>query len=772
MRLNPLPVIARGLARVDSLGKLTGRTRFCSDALPAGCLHMAVLHPPIARGRVIRVDVAAAKAAPGVRAVLLAADIPGTRRMGMIVDDQPVLVEDEFYCGSDAIAIVAAETPEQARRAIARIVLEVEARPGVFEPREALAPEAPEATDSFERTGHNVHAHYRVRIGAAEVALKDAAAVVETEVRTHHIDHAFLEPEAGLAYSDLDGTVIIRGSMQAPFLTRRKVAAVLGIPVSKVRVQVPPVGGGFGGKEESGLKIGAWTAMLALRTKQPVSYQRSRSESMRNNGKREPMSVRHRLGAGADGRLVGLEAEILMDKGAYASLGGSPKFVSGMLKKAVMHAPGPYRIRNVHIDGYSVFTNNVPTCPMRGLGTPQVHFAMETQIDALANRLGIDALEMRLINCLQPGDATFCGQVLESSVGISECLERVRDLSRWRELPQSSGAGRCRRGRGVAAGWYATGTASNRDSGGAVISLAEDGSFAVGVNIVEMGQGSETVFSLIASEALGAHPDQIALLPIDTFVAPNAGITAGSRSTTVPGKALLSAAIELRKRMEVIAAELLGVDVNDIKVENGRFFTSDRANRSFSYEDVAQAAVPRGISLSAQGWASAPLLKTDIETGVGEPFAVFAYGAQVVEVEVDTATGQCRVLEAFAAHDVGRALNPQAIRGQIEGGIVMAIGQSLYEELEFRDGMPVNPNFTDYLLPSAMEAPRLIAIELVESQYEAGPFGAKGVGEMSLVPTMAAVANAIFAATGVRVTEMPAKPARLLRALRDQGSFQ
>jgi CO/xanthine dehydrogenase Mo-binding subunit len=217
---------------------------------------------------------------------------------------------------------------------------------------------------------------------------------------------------------------------------------------------------------------------------------------------------------------------------------------------------------------------------------------------------------------------------------------------------------------------------------------------------------------------------------------------------------------------------MLGAKVEDIRVENGRFFTSDRANRTLSYEELAQAAVPRGISLHAQGWASAPLLKTDIDTGVGFPFAVFAYGAQVVDVEVDTATGQCRVLEAFAAHDVGRALNPQAIRGQIEGGIVMAIGNALYEELAFRDGMPVNANFTDYLLPSAMEAPRRIEVEIIESRYDAGPFGAKGVGEMSLVPTMAAVANAIFAATGVRVNDMPAKPSRLLKALRDKGSLQ
>jgi CO/xanthine dehydrogenase Mo-binding subunit len=758
------------IERVDALGKLTGLTRFCSDALPAGCLHMAVLHPPIARGRIVKLDVTAAKAAPGVKAVLLAADVPGARRMGMIVDDQPVLVEDEFYCASDVVAILAAETPDQARRAVAKIVIQVEARPGVFDAREALKSGAPEATDSADRVAHNTHAHYRVRVGNANAALERAAAVVETEVRTHHIDHAFLEPEAGLAYRDLDGSIVIRGSMQAPFLTRRKVAGVLGVPVSKVRVQVPPVGGGFGGKEESGLKIGAWTAMLALRTNRPVSYQRTRSESMRGNGKREPMTVRHRLGADKDGRLLGLEAEVVMDKGAYASLGGSPKFVSGMLKKAVMHAPGPYRFADVHIDGFSVFTNNVPTCPMRGLGVPQVNFAMETQLDALAHRLSIDPIELRLVNCLQSGDATFCGQVLKSSVGIAECLESVRDLSNWNRTPPSSGSGRYRRGRGVAAGWYATGTASNRDAGGAVISLAEDGGFSVGVNIVEMGQGSETVFSLIAAEALGARADQITLLPVDTFVAPNAGITAGSRSTTVPGKALLSAATELRQRMEVIAAELLDVDVAHIKVENGSFFTSDRSNRSVSYEELAQAAVPRGVSLHAQGWASAPLLKTDIETGVGEPFAVFAYGAQVVEVEVDVSTGQCRVLEAFASHDVGRALNPKAIRGQIEGGIVMAIGQALYEEFAFRDGLPVNPNFTDYLLPSAMEAPRRITVDLVESQYEAGPFGAKGVGEMSLVPTMAAIANAIFAATGVRVAEMPAKPQRLLRLMSERGS--
>jgi CO/xanthine dehydrogenase Mo-binding subunit len=766
-----LPVISRGFPRVDVIDKLTGRTRFCSDVLPPGCLHMAALHPPIARGRVIKMNIEPAQAAPGVRAVLVADDIPGLRRMGMIVDDQPVLASGEFYCASDALAIIAADTPEQARRALRRIVLEVEQLPGVFDPRAALAPDAPAATDSSERGADNIQAHYRVRIGDAAGALAGAAVQAETEIVTHHIDHAFLEPEASLAYVDLDGTIVIRGSMQAPFLTRRKVAGVLGVPVSKVRVQVPPVGGGFGGKEESGLKLGVWTAMLALRTGKPVCFQRNRSESMRGNGKREPMIVRHRLGADATGKLLGLEAEILMDKGAYASLGGSPKFVSGMLKKATMHAPGPYRLNNVHIDGYSVFTSNVPTCPMRGLGTPQVHFAMETQIDALAARLGLDPIDMRLRNCLRNGDTTFSGQVLDSSVGIAECLERVRDLAQWNTRPRSSGEGRLRRGRGVACGWYATGTASNRDAAGAVIYLAEDGTVSIGVNIVEMGQGSGTVFTLIAAEAMGLSPDKVHLLPIDTDVAPNAGITAGSRSTTVPGKALLNAATELKQRMATIAAEVLGVEASALKVENGLFFAGDRSNRSVSYAELVQLAVPRGIALHAQGWEASPLSHTDMESGRGEPFAVFAYGAQIVDVEVDTATGQCRALEAYAVHDVGRALNPEAIRGQIEGGMVMAMGQALYEELVFKEGVPANPNFTDYILPSSAEAPRTMQVELVESRYQRGPFGAKGVGEMSLVPTMAAVANAIYAATGVCVREMPAKPARLLELLRS-GSPQ
>jgi CO/xanthine dehydrogenase Mo-binding subunit len=755
---------------VDAAAKLTGHARFCADVLPSGCLHTAVLHPPIARGRVTRLDVAAARTAEGVHAVLTADDLPAARRMGMIVDDQPVIAADEFYCASDVLAVVAADTPELARRAVREIVLEVAELPGVFSVREALAEGAPAATDSHERLDGNVQAKYRVRVGDTAGAIRDAAVVVDTEVETFHIDHAFLEPEVGLAYVDLDGTIVIRGSMQAPFLTRSKVAGVLGLPANKVRVQVPLVGGGFGGKEESGLKIGAWTALLALKTGRPVCYQRNRAESMRGNGKREPMAVRHRLAANAAGDLLGLEAEILMDKGAYASLGGSPKFVSGMLKKAIMHAPGPYRLENVHLDAVSVFTSNVPTCPMRGLGTPQVNLAMETQLDAIAHELGMDPIALRLRNCLRAGETTFSGQRLEHSVGIAECLEGVRTLSGWDAEPRSSGDGRLRRGRGVAAGWYATGTASNRDAGGALAYLAEDGTVSIAVNIVEMGQGSQTVFSQIAAEALGMSPRDVQVLPVDTFVAPNAGITAGSRSTTVPGKALLNAATQIRTRMQGIAADLLGVDVADVQVAEGRFFASRRGNRALSYAELAKAAVPRGIALHAEGWEAAPLTHSDMETGRGEPFAVFAYGAQVVDVEVDTATGRCRVLKAFAVHDVGRALNPAAVRGQIEGGLVMAIGQALYEELAFRAGVPVNGNFTDYLLPSAMEAPQHIAVELVESAYERGPFGAKGVGEMSLVPTLAAVSNAVFAATGTRVKQVPITAPRLLRALRTRGN--
>jgi CO/xanthine dehydrogenase Mo-binding subunit len=769
-----LEVVGQRVLRKDGLPKVLGAAQFCADMRLPDLLYAALVLPPAVPARLKSLDVSEALAMGGVAAILTARDLTAARTFGMVVADMPVIADEVVRQVGDPVALVAAETQALADAAARAVRAEFEPVPGVYSPEEARAPGAPPVhADYPDRVGGNVYAHYKIRKGDMARGWAEADVVLKGTYRTQHVDHAYLEPEGGLAVPNPDGSITLYGPMQAPFLARKALGPVLNLPLNRIRVITTVTGGGFGGKEETSVETLGRAGLLALRTRRPVLLQHSRHLSLLIHGKRCPMTFTHRLGATRDGKLRALEVEVLLDKGAYASAGGRPLPNSGgIIKKMIVHITGPYTIPHVQADAYSVFTNNPTTVPMRGLGVPQAHFAMECAMDELARRLAMDPWELRMRNALELGSTTGTGQVLTHSVGLKECLYRVKDLAGWgapRPAARASRGSDVVTGRGLAAFFYSTGSATYVDAASASVYLTEDGTVQVAVAIVDYGQGANTVFAQLAAEELGVPYDDVEILQPDTYGMPDAGITAGSRSTTIPGNAVVDAARQVKRMLLEVAGEALRVQPTRLVIQRGRIFEPPNEARCLTLKETIPRAMRLGRPLAAQGYFASPPSTFDPETGQGNPFPVYSYGVQVADVEVDTRTGEVTLRRVYAVHDVGKAVNPSGVEAQIEGGVVMGAGMALSEEVRLRNGVPWNANFTDYILPTTVDSPEIVT-DIVESPNAMGPFGAKGVGESALVPTAAAIANAIRDAVGVRLTHLPMTAERILAALHARGS--
>jgi CO/xanthine dehydrogenase Mo-binding subunit len=759
-------VVGASVPRGDGLPKAVGHTAFTADLSFDNQLYGACLLAAVPCGRLRRIDTRPAEALDGVVAVMLARDLPGAKTFGTVFPDQPVISEGRVYCAVDVVALVAAESRQTAERALKLIEVEYEELPGVFSPVDAIAEGAPLAFPGHPKAVKgNLLSHTKIRKGNVDEGFARADVLVEGTYGTQFVDHAYLEPDVGIAVPHADGSITLYAPTQAPFILRRIVAPVLNLPLNKIRVVAMPVGGGFGGKEESAIDILVRAGVLALRTRRPVRMEYSRPESMIARGKRVPTVIRRKLGAARDGRIVAAAIEVFLDKGPYITLGGvQPPPFGGIQMKMLIHASGPYEIPHVKVDVYNVLTNNPASSMMRGLGVPQVHFACEVQMDELAAALKMDPVALRLRNAFEVGSKTATGQVLEDSVGVKECIERAAKAAEWgRPLPMP-GSGRVR-GLGMAASFYCTGTAQPSDAAGGNVYVTEDGTVQVGVGIVEMGQGSHTVLAQIVAEELGVRYQDVAITEVDTANVPDAGFTAGSRSTFVPGNALMRAARQVREQLLQVAAGVLDSPPDRLRAKDGMIFVADDPEKSLPFKEVALLAWRQGRPLCGQGWWAMPAKVFDWETGQGVPWPAYSFGVQVAEVEVDTATGQITVPRVVAAHDVGRAINPVAVEGQIEGGVAMGVGMAISEESVVERGVVKNPNFTTYIIPTSLDAPREITSIIVEHPTAHGPYGAKGVGESALIPPAPAVATAVAAAVGAPFRDLPITPEKVLRAL-------
>jgi selenium-dependent xanthine dehydrogenase len=740
--------------RPEAVEKVIGTAVYTDDLVFDGMLYAKVRRAMIPHGFLTRLDISKAKALPGVLAILTAEDIPAEKNHGLVIYDWPVMVgvgERVRYVG-DAIAIVAAESQEIAEQASALIEAEFDPQPVITNPVQARQEGVPQIHEKG-----NLLKHIKVRKGDMEQGFAEADVILEHTFHTPATDHAFIEPECSIGVPLENGRMEIYVGSQIPYQDRTQVARVMGWDESRVRVVGQLMGGGFGGKEDVMGQI--HVAMLANVTQRPVKLLFDRHESLLVHPKRHATQIRVKLGAKNDGRIVAMETELYGDTGAYASLGEK------VMTRATTHSAGPYDIPHVRADCYAMYTNNPPAGAFRGFGVTQSAFAVESTMDKLAETLNIDPVELRRMNALHVGSVTNTGQVLNESVGLMECIDKVdAEMRKHNPLPFAprgdSNNPNLVHAWGFAAAYKNTGLGGGApDKSGADVELYADGTFQVRSSAAELGQGLVTVMRLIVAEEMSVPPEQVSVLVMDTDLAPNGGPTTASRQTFVTGNASRYAAKTLRDQITASMAEKFDVRPEQIRFENGIVHVNGNL---LTYADVYKEMTSSGQKPIVRYEYEAPKTQP-LGTG-GDMHFAFSFGVQAAEVEVNKLTGEVRVLKVISANDVGMAVNPLGLQGQVEGGVMMGLGNALTEEFIVENGYVVTDHLARYRVPGIMLTPEITSI-IVEHLIASGPYGAKGVGEISSIPTTPAITNAIYNAVGVRVDKLPVDQEMIAREI-------
>ncbi|MDQ3704059.1 MAG: xanthine dehydrogenase family protein molybdopterin-binding subunit [Chloroflexota bacterium] len=728
-------LIGASVPRPDALGKVTGATKYPADLVRADMLHLKIVFAHRPHARILKLDTSKALEYPGVVDVLTAADVP-FNAYGLVESDQPAICGDKVRYVGDRVAVVVAETVEAAEAGAGLVQVEYEDLPPVTDARAAMSPDSPLVHDA---QGTNVLGHVPIRKGDADKALAEADLVLVGEFTTSWQEHAYLQPEAGIAYIDQAGKLVIETAGQWLHEDRKQIAAMLKLSEEDVIIRYAAIGGAFGGRED--LSIQHLLALATWKLKRPTAIIWSREESMFAHHKRHPFAIRCQWGAMKDGRIVGVRAEMVADGGAYASTSVE------VLKIAALFGTGTYEVPNISVDGYVVYTNNVPCGAFRGFGAPQAQFAVESMVTRLAHALGIDPIEMRRRNIYREGSIEPSQHPLPPGVSALPVMERcveeaVSRLGYGNPRPEPKKP-HLRRGVGIACGIKNIGYSFGYpDQATAEVELYGSDKIehaTVRVGAADVGQGAHTILRQIAAETLGLpfeHPQGAGEAPLiemvtdDSGQAPNAGSASASRMTYMGGRAVYDAAKAAR-----------------VKWDSGE--RPARARVQFRPEETT------GL---------------DPETTAGTPNFAYGYAAQAVEVEVDTLTGLVQVLKVISVHDVGKAVNRQQVEGQIEGCLAQALGYALLEDFQMRDGKVLTPYFSTYLLPTALDMPTEIVPVIMELADPAGPYGARGMAEMPLVPLTPAIAIAIHDAMGVWLSQQPMTPERVLTALRKSVS--
>lgn len=757
--LPPLRHIGKPLPRIDALGKVTGATRYAGDYVMPNMLHARVLRSKYPSARILKVDAARARALPGVAAVLTADDLPGAQMTTDIPGvtgtakragtDAPILARDRVRFLGEAIAVVAAETVELADKALDLIEVQYEPYPAVFDPVAAMQPGAPVVTEP-----DNIVARWRIVKGDAAAAMQSADLIVERTYKTQFIDHAYLEPEAGLAWVDENGVLNIRVSTQV-VEHFRSIAAALQLPQNKVHVMGALVGGGFGGKED--ITVELFIALAALKTGRPVKMVYTREESILAHCKRHPFTITHKTGVTRSGRLVAAQVEILADSGAYVYL--SPY----VLLYASAAAVGPYNVHHVSVNAIAVATNNTFTSAFRGFGAAQACVAYEQQMDEIARELDMDPRELRRINYVQSGDTTPTGQRLRGAVWLEECADRA-----WAALgePTQPPDKHIRIGRGLASYMQSYGRITwFHDTSQAWVGLELDGSAVIRCGVPDIGGGQMNTLAQITAEVLGVPMERITVYGTDSALTPLAGTTTATRQMYMSGNATYQAAMAVRKTLLDRASQHFECAPDELDLADSKVFVKADPSQSMPLAELVAICAAEGLPRANLSLFQAPFTdKLDPETGQGDLFPDYTFGAHAVQVAVDLETGEVRVLKSVGCHDVGRAINSAAVAGQIEGGAAMGLGYALMEDVQIVNGVTITPSFAEYLLPTASDIPETKSI-ILESGTGLGPFGAKGIGEPSFTPVAPAIANAVANAIGARVYQLPLTPERVLAAI-------
>lgn len=751
LEASELTTIGKKIKRVDAIQKVKGESKFVSDYEFKGMLYGALVLSKYARARVKNINTDKAKELKGVKAVLTYEDIPGENQLGEVIEDMPCLipVESEVKYHGDVIALIAAESQKIANAAVKMVEIEYEELTPVLSVEESLK------NDVKVHESGNILTSKKIRKGNIENGFSNSDVIIEDDFFADYQEHAYLETQGIFAVPESNGMTIY-GSMQCPYYVQNAVPKILGIPMNAVRVIQSDTGGAFGGKEDVPSYVAAQCALLAYHTKSPVLLSYSREVDIQFTSKRHPIKSHYKLGFKKDGKLMAIEVMAHMDVGAYATL--SPI----VMYRSLVHAAGAYDVPNVKIDIDGVYTNKVPCGAFRGFGSPQVLFAIESIMDEAAKRLEIDPVDLRLKNALKVGGHTSTDHLLTESVGAVKTIINAVKISNYDILKKSvfdfnSKNKFKKRGIGVSHIIYglALGAAGQAlDAAGALVQVQRDGSVNIHVGNTEMGQGMKTVLAMIASETLGQKLEDITVENTDTSYVQDSGPTVASRATVFSGNAVKEACENIKGKMTEVFSKIKKVDIEDVTIKNG--IVEINNGEAIAFGELANICYSSNVALISNGWFKSPKLNWDPKTGLGEAYITYSYATQIVVVEIDLLTGKVFVTDAFTSHDVGKAINPIGITGQIEGGFVQGMGYAVYEEIKMRDGRILTDNFNTYTIPTITDIPHKIEIDLVEDEFSKGPFGAKGIGEPSLMPTPAAIANGISNAIGKRVKKIPA----------------
>lgn len=736
--------VGKAVTRLDGLDLVTGRAKFSRDFTLPGMLHAKTVRSPHPHARVLRIctDKVFSLGSPVV--VATARDIRGINRFGSPIADQPVLVAEgeTVKLVGDPVALVAAETEEAALQAAKLVEVEYELLDAVTDPEVACLDTAPLIHKS------RFCGEYEYKRGDVEKGFNEADVVVERVFLTPRQEHAFIEPEGGVAYLEPDGTVVIYAALQDPFTVRAMVARALGIKEHKVRAIIPPIGGAFGGKQTISIHIHA--ALLATMTGRPVRLVWTREESFLMHPKRHPSRIKGKIGLRRDGRITAYSADILFDAGAYAAQ--SP----GVIYWAGQHAAGPYYIPNLHISGRAVYTNNPISGAFRGFGAPQAVTALERILDVAAKEIGMDAAEVRRRNALVQGQEPGLREVvLDGRVTLIDTIDRALEVA---GPPPSQQTESKKVGRGIACAMpqfdVSAEPIQDLRGTGAVVEMFRDGTAQVRIGVVEMGTGITTVLRQIVAEELSIPIDDVSIIFGDSQLAPKSGPTVASRSVYTCGNAVRSACKALRQRLVEKASEIFGVKSHLIRLEDGFVYIKDQKESGIRIADLADRAFYEGVNLTSNVWFVGE------HAGAGHTFVT-----TIADVEVDTGTGEVRVLKLVICHDAGRALNPLNLRAQLLGGATQSLGWAVMEDMITDGGKLMTPSLAEYYVPTSMDIPDEMQVVVVEEPYPTGPYGAKGAGEFGCFTTAASVLNAVANALGIEFYKFPVTPDRVWEEL-------
>jgi CO/xanthine dehydrogenase Mo-binding subunit len=749
-------LIGKRIQRLDALDKVLGLPLYTSDIVPKDALRVKVVRSTVPHALIKRIDTQPAKATPGVLAVLTAQDIPGINEAYALLPDRPLLASRKVRCQGEAIAVVAAGDLETAEEAADRISVEYERLPVVTSPVEAMKPDSVLVHDNG-----NVAKYLRVRKGDVTEGFRQADVIIENTYRTQFQDPVPLEPEVGMAWVEKDGSVTCVGSMQTPHYVQTGVAKVLGVSPDKVRVIQATTGGAFGPKsDEMPVDACAISALVAQKTGKPAILAYSRQESMIAHTKRHPFVITLKTGAKNDGRLTASEALVVSDTGAYASLGPL------VIIRACFHATGPYVIPHVKTDAYCMYTNNTMAGSFRGFGSPQVHFAAESQMDELAKKLDMDPLDLRLKNMLRPGTLTATSQLVDEACGLEECTKRAIEASNWRtkRVEFSRDRGPFRRGIGIALMYHGNSLGpEGSDYAYVHILIKPDAKIVLRTALTEYGTGAISGLAQVAAETLGLPMHLFELDRSDTASCHETGPTVASRVIVIGGRATQIAAQKLKEKLLTVASDFLQCEPSELTIRDELVSHLEDPKRAVPFQKIVEECYKRHISLTETGFYTAPKCEFQSENSQGTTYLQYTYGAVVAEVQVDTELGVVKPVKLTAVYDVGRAINPLSVEGQIEGGTIQGLGYGLTEQLIHLDGMVANPTLGDYYIPTSLDIPEIQTI-IVEYPGAIGPFGAKAMGEPPVDLPAAALANAAAHATGARVFDLPLAAEKVLFA--------